>query len=61
MNGEFKMVLVIAILGIVMAVAPQVCVKKEFRDDPAQIKKMRISGIVLAVVGIAVFFLLQFV
>ena len=55
------MVLAIAILGIVMAIIPQYCVKKEFRDDPAQIKKMRISGIVLAVLGIAVFVLVQFV
>ncbi|MBP5556070.1 MAG: hypothetical protein J6X94_14510 [Lachnospiraceae bacterium] len=55
------MVLVVAILGIVMAIIPQYCVKKEFRDDQAQIKKMRISGIILAVLGIAVFFLLQFI
>ena len=55
------MVLAIAILGIVMAIVPQYCVKKEFRDDPAQIKKMRIAGIILAVLGVAVWLLISFI
>ena len=55
------MVLIVAILGIVMAIIPQYCVKKEFRDDPAQIKKMRITGIILAVLGIAVWLLLNYI
>ncbi len=55
------MVLAIAILGIVMAIVPQYCVKKEFRDDPTQIKKMRIAGIILAVLGVAVWLLISFI
>ncbi len=48
------LILIALALGLFMAIAPQLSVKKEFRDDPAQIKKMRISGIVIAALSIVV-------
>ncbi len=48
------LVIIILILGLFMAIAPQLSVKKEFRDDPAQIKRIRISGIVLSVLAVVV-------
>ena len=48
------LVIIILILGLFMAIAPQLSVKKEFRDDPAQIKRIRISGIILSVLAVVV-------
>jgi len=54
-NGGFKMLIIILlVLGLFMAIAPQLSVKKEFRDDPEQIKKMRIGGIIITVLSIVV-------
>ena len=46
------LVLMVLALGLFMAIAPKLSVKKEFRDDPARIKKTRISGIVLVVLAV---------
>ena len=48
------LILIALALGLFMAIAPQLSVKKECRDDPAQIKKMRISGIIIAALSIVV-------
>ena len=53
------LVIVILVLGLFMAIAPQSAVKKELRDDPAQVKKVRIGGIILSVLAAAVI-VLQF-
>ncbi len=48
------LIIVLLVLGLFMAIAPQLSVKKELRDDPAQIKKMRISGIIITVLSILI-------
>ena len=52
--------IMIFVLGLVMAIIPKQCTKKELRDDPNAVKKIRRSGFILigcAVVLELVFFM----
>lgn len=40
------------ILGLVMTVIPKQCTKKEFRDDPSQVAKIRKNGIGIMICGV---------
>lgn len=54
--------IVICALGLAMAIFPKQCTKKELRDDPNSVKKIRTSGFILmgcAVVLELVFFLIR--
>jgi hypothetical protein len=44
--------IVLLVLGITMIAIPQKCTKKDKQDDPAAVKKTRISGIVLVVLAV---------
>ncbi len=48
-------------LGLFMAIAPKYAVKKEFREDEAQIKSTRIKGIILAALAAGVEVLFFFI
>ena len=39
------------LMGLIMVIAPKPCTKKELRDDPEQVKKVRTSGIIMMVCG----------
>ncbi len=40
-------------LGLVMAIIPKQCTRKEFQDNPEMVKKTRRSGIILACAAVA--------
>lgn len=42
----------IFILGLIMAICPRMTTKKEYRDFPNKVKRIRIGGIVLCITGI---------
>lgn len=44
--------IVIAILGIIMAIFPVASTKKDRRNDPNAVAKTRISGFIMLVLGI---------
>ena len=52
--AEIALVGLAFVLGLVMTVAPKSCTKKEFKDDPAQVAKIRRNGIILMVIGAVV-------
>ena len=52
--SEIALVGMAFVLGLVMTVAPKSCTKKEFKDDPAQVAKVRRNGIILMIIGAVV-------
>ncbi len=44
--------IVIAILGVIMALFPRISTKASRRDDPNAVRKTRISGVVMIIMGI---------
>ena len=44
--------IVIAILGIIMAIFPRVSTRRDRRNDPKAVMKTRLSGFVMIVLGI---------
>ena len=52
--AEIALVGMAVVLGLIMTVAPKSCTKKEFKDDPAQVAKIRRNGIILMVIGAVV-------
>ncbi|MBR3644805.1 MAG: hypothetical protein IKN54_00145 [Lachnospiraceae bacterium] len=45
---------IVIILGVLMFFAPKICTKKELRDDPAEVDKIKKSGSLIIVSGVIV-------
>ncbi|MBQ2116832.1 MAG: hypothetical protein II193_09640 [Lachnospiraceae bacterium] len=62
MYEVLEMLLVIAavVLGLFMVICPQKAVKKECAQDEEQIKKTRVKGACIAVLGIVVVIVFSF-
>lgn len=45
---------IMIILGVLMFFAPKICTKKELRDDPAAVDKIKKSGPLMIVAGVIV-------
>lgn len=51
---EMLFVIAVVVLGLFMVIFPQKAVKKGCAGDESQIKKTRIQGVCIAVLGIAI-------
>ena len=50
-----------ALLGLVMVIAPKPCTKKELREDPEQVGKVRKSGVIIMICGVLLIVLNVFI
>ncbi|SEP94231.1 hypothetical protein SAMN02910369_00942 [Lachnospiraceae bacterium NE2001] len=48
------------LMGLFMCIVPKLSTKKEFRDDPEQVKKVRRSGIIIMICSILIIVLTLF-
>ncbi len=57
---KLGLAVVVAVLGLFMAIFPKLSTKKEKRDDKKAVSTVRTSGIVLTICGIGLFCLFKF-
>ena len=58
---ELFLIIAVLVIGLLMAIAPKLMVKKDKRDDASAVKKLRIVGIILSIIAalVAVVFVLM--
>ena len=49
--AKFVVFGIMFLMGLIMVIFPKPCTKKELRDDPAQVSKVRSSGVVFMICG----------